>query len=780
MAKLEEKELKIKEADRNLYLICDRVASTAAPYQCDLKGKEDGYLSPDQYENGVEYKDGDVPVGVFQPSVGGDCTLENGGSGKYVSGTGFKYEEKTSFGTQRSIEKEIYFRKDCLPYDKVANKIDFGKVKGNICYSPGYPEYDDTRCNFFGLDTKGTAEDNWEGSGVSGKDPSTSIISSIRCGAITDTYSHTKNYLKIQEGIQKCLQQAKIGNTKGGYCERLMGQAVCDIATNVILPELQQNINPRQGASAEDVERNPFTSFLGQMKANERSFNDRYAGSVYSKAGLSTNQIINKACLGAITGDWSVLTENILTAIDQNEVEPVFGPPLPESRLQGYNPLTGQLDIRYLFTYAVVSGGQRIDSEFELICDPNGPNGEYCPDDQIVSSANVPGSKFKSKRLYVSAGGVVQDNVIISDNGARFWYNKLKVTHKYKVKGESRTDTSEFSIIHKDELFAQCYFTAGTMGSGAGFSCDHIFNDEAALMSNYVIDSQITKIFPEGQKTFFPGNSMWVNLGFSVQNIQQYNQDIALSYMAVCNEGQDNEFHILENGNPTPYQTIYNEVPISSGRKLVKIFDSLPDIGSSGEEEFEAKLDEIGTGEYTHIKFVNMNGFTSTNIGIFDKYYLDGVEVSVGNPIITQNLNVNNPDTKDNTAYAKLSEVLNGGDKTFRITAKSEINNIEIQLAKLSNDGKEELGYSKTFTIENGEKASEGSCNLYMRILPKAQAENIRKDNFKTFNAVSGSDEEGNIVTNVKVSDSFKASFAFKKPRFGDNNEQLQNVNYFS
>ncbi|MCA9459096.1 MAG: hypothetical protein KC550_00945 [Nanoarchaeota archaeon] len=768
-----EKELKIKEADHTLYMICDRVASTAAPYQCDLNGKEDGFLSKEQYENGVEYKDGDIPVGVFKPSVGGDCTTDKGESGKYVSGTGFSYEEKTSFGTQKTIEKEVYFRKDCLP--EKDGKIDFGKVKGNICYSPGAPEYDDTRCNFFGLDSKGSAEDNWAESGVSGKDPSTSIISAIRCGAITDTYSHTKNYLKIQEGIKKCLEQAKIGNTKGGYCERLMGQAVCDIATNVILPELQQNINPRQGASKEDVERNPFTSFLGQMKANEKSFNDRYAGSVYSKAGLSTNQIINKACIGAITGDWSVLTENILTSIDQNEVDPVFGPPLPESRLQGYNPLTGQLDIRYLFTYAVVSGGQRVDSEFELICDPNGPNGEYCPDDQIVSSANVPGSKFKSKRLYTSAGGVVQENVIISDNGARFWYNKLKVTHKYKVKGESKTDTTEFSIIHKEELFAQCYFTAGTMGSGAGLGCDHIFDDEAALMSNYVIDSKITEIFPKDQNTFFPGNSLWVNLGFSVQNVQQFNQEVSLAYMAVCNEGKDNEFYVLENGNPTPYQSLYNDVPVSSGRKLVKLFDSLPDIGSEGEEEFEAKLDSIPEGDFNAIKFTSLSGIGSPSISVREIKIGDKIIENFPAPYIKQNLKVNDVETDNSFVIIDKLEMKKG--EKIEIKFNKKIENVEIQVISINGD--EIIASNSGFKIENGEKASEGTCNLYMRILPKSQAENLRKDNFKTFNAVSNSDEEGNIVTNVKVSDAYKTTFSYKKPRFDSDGKPLENTNYF-
>ena len=61
---------------------------------------------------------------------------------------------------------------------------------------------------------------------------------------------------------------------------------------------------------------------------------DRYEGNeFYSAAGLSTEQISNKVCLVALTGDWSALTSSLLTALGQNQVEPTFGRLFPTSRI---------------------------------------------------------------------------------------------------------------------------------------------------------------------------------------------------------------------------------------------------------------------------------------------------------------------------------------------------------------------------------------------------------------------------------------------------------------
>ncbi|MDA3856146.1 MAG: hypothetical protein PF569_07860 [Candidatus Woesearchaeota archaeon] len=761
------------DADQRLYMVCDRVASTASPYECDDKFNSDYFLSKEDVKAGFEVQRAGEVVGNIIPNIGGECDSNGDGTrdGVYVSGEGNKFKDESAYGVVRTVESEVYYQKQCLQVDKTKTpaEINFTSFSSNMCYSPGAPNFDETRCNFFGMDEEG----------VPGKDPATSIISSIRCGAITDTYSHTKNFLKIQESIYDCLEQAKIGDIKGSYCERLMGQAVCDIATNVILPEFQQNIDPRKGASKDDVERNPFTSFLGQVKANEKAFDDRYSGTLFSESGLGTDQLINKACIGALTGDWSVLTDNVLSSIEQNEVEPSFGPPFAESRLNGYNPITGDLSINYRFTYSALSGGQKIDTEIEFICDINAANGEYCPEDGIVSAENVAGSTINTKRIYVSAGASKQETVVVLDEQARFWYNKIKMTHTYKLRDETQIETREFPIIHKSEtLIASCYFTAGTMGAGAGWSCDSLF-DKDALISAFSIDKSKTKLLPEGQSTFFPGNSVFMNLVYSVKNVDTFSQDVSLAYMTVCNEGRDTAFYILNSAGSSiiSTQTLDTVNPNYLGSDPIKLYDELPELESQTVGEYTAILTGFEYEGHNALKFSNSLGLEGA-IQNIKRIEADGVLIDKSNFIIPQNLNVNNAGTENyilipftNTEFGTLEGKT---IKEFKIIFSKKPENILVTLVKTGGtNGMPYEDESNGFTIQDG-IATAGPCKVYMRILPSEQAAMLTKDNFKTYNPLAADGETSSIETNVDISDIIEKTFQFSKNTVG------VNVNYFS
>lgn len=177
------------------------------------------------------------------------------------------------------------------------------------------------------------------------------------CGCVTDTYSHLKNYLKIQKAIRSCLMQAKIGDVKGSYCERLMAVAVCDIATNVILPEiLRATEAPRSAPGLEGEAGDRNVDFFSQIQKTDKAMNQRYEGTFMSKTGLQSDQIVNKVCMGAFTGDWGMFTEDILSEIDENEVEPSFGPLFATSRMQTYILLK-----IILFAYSrAITSSQRI------------------------------------------------------------------------------------------------------------------------------------------------------------------------------------------------------------------------------------------------------------------------------------------------------------------------------------------------------------------------------------------------------------------------------------
>src|SRR5690606_36130656 len=119
------------------------------------------------------------------------------------SGDVLRYENVDGRFLSPTTEAREYVPPKCVPAqfeNGVPVKADLKGVSG-VCFSTGAPHFDETRCNFFGLDGQ---------EGALGWNPKDNIIESIRCGAITDTYSHSKNLLKIQEQIYMCLEQAKI------------------------------------------------------------------------------------------------------------------------------------------------------------------------------------------------------------------------------------------------------------------------------------------------------------------------------------------------------------------------------------------------------------------------------------------------------------------------------------------------------------------------------------------------------------------------------------------
>jgi hypothetical protein len=760
---------KLAEIDRDLYIICDRVAGLPAPYSCD-SSSVGNLKGPDEYKHGIDYSRGDKVVGQFTPRAGISTTLECNvkeqksasstavspaliADGVWVSGEGKKFKDESGAGFTRTVEEEIVMRKQCLP--SVGGKINFSSMGGQICYQAGAPNFDDTKCNFFGVDTpeNANAENNWEGAGVSGKASSTSIISSIRCGAILDTYSHSKNLLKIQQGIYDCLEQAKVGTVKGSYCQRLFGQAVCDVATNVILPELEQSFNPNSAAGGER------TGIFGQMKNNEKVLSERYGGSVLGQAGLQSDQIINKACLGAITGDWSALTENILMSIEANEVEPTFGPPFPESRLQGYDPVTGQLSIRYLFTYGVMSGGQAVTSKVELICDPSYTNAEACPDDGIIVSSEVNAGSFKSKTLIVRKGGSIQQSQIITEAPARVWYNKLRMTHTYELNGKTNTAIQEFPIAHKtEETIGQCTFSAGLLGAGAGYKCDKLFGD-SSFETAISIDESRTLLVPtmsassSSSRPYFEGNSVFANVKYQSLNDITFPEPLSVYYMGICNEDNvETKIRLkpavsVGSNSIVGYSPLHSE-KISSG-EVVKLFSTLPVVGKNIGNV--ATITNLAPGRH-YLRITNSNVDVDPTLSIN--------KITLGTEEVTGLERAYNSTYRYfvYTFTTKKAGVFNlySSDDFSKGTKVDIIINTDDypDIHKLDGVTGDEILEFQPSAI------SAGSCNVYMRVLPTAIASKLVEGNFKNYSPSTGSDAEGNILSNVAVADSFvKKSF---------------------
>jgi len=789
-AMYEEGSDELNQAKKKLFMICDRVACTASPSECsqteegkffnfDTNSNNPYTLSQTQllYDSKTEFISDDeedkilakiTDFKVINPKYDAktDCYV-NGKPGVLINAHVETYQEDPSIlGSWQSIDKESkrYLKAQCVEANwvdkegKTCNKetgencvLGGVNIQGisNVCFHEGPPHFDETRCNFFGSDPSGNP----------GWDPADNIIESIRCGCITDTYSHLKNYLKIQKSIRQCLLEAKIGNVEGSYCERLIGVAVCDIATNIMFKTLGQKTNDRTGTDDNDPHEVGFMDALKGASDGDRILNERYKGTFYSQSGLGTQQIVNKACLGAISGDWSIFTENILSSINENEVEPIFGPMMPISRYEGYNPLTGEASIMYRLTYAGVSGGQRISSEIELICDSTAKGGEHCPSG-IYNYKEI-GSSFKIGKQYIAKDGSKQDLIVIHDTNAKFRYNVVRIIHKYAIKGEEITKVYEEPITHKGEfMLASCYFSAGVLGEGAGIKCDVLFDEQADGI--YSIDSTKSYIIPQKNKVFYKGNT--ISMFVSGTAIKEYSSSADLAYMAICKGLKDSKSIKKESKSISVSDSYINTV--------VKLFE-IPDIGKAENTQYSTYslkftqeiIEELKTANNIKISFYSNDKETQEHISIDTK-------TDLGDLFQIQGLS-----NEQTVLYKEVGKISEGDnvfdiiikqddselkDKSFEIKLKSKPTNLAISIVYKKEDKEEILSFSKQdYEVDSGSESfaglQEGTCELIVRLLPEGKGTTaLLSEDFENYDPFG---ENIQTSKNLKSKDTFKTTF---------------------
>jgi hypothetical protein len=139
---------------------------------------------------------------------------------------------------------------------------DASRIKG--CYNKECPQFDNTKC--FDKDDI---------------NPPGGLWSSGMCVCLPGLQSHIKNYLKILNGAKKCLQQALIGEVRGGFCERLLAQFICDLLTEAFRYIFKSAGGGVSGAAG------GARSALGNYKENSQavsdSLSDRYGGVVNNR-----------------------------------------------------------------------------------------------------------------------------------------------------------------------------------------------------------------------------------------------------------------------------------------------------------------------------------------------------------------------------------------------------------------------------------------------------------------------------------------------------------------
>ncbi len=371
-------------------------------------------------------------------------------------------------------------RYECTHLDETTYQSSSARSAAVGCYSPGSPKYDDTKCFPWSAD-----DVNNEGEVNTYDD----ILTSSKCMCVSGVRGHLANYLRVSQGFKKCLQQAQLGEVQGGYCERLFAQFACDLVAWGVKRALGAGDavgwQPDVGAGAARTIRGNF----GTVKENLEA---RYGGIVQDRLGLSSDQLVHKACVGAITGDWSDL-ENLFRQAGRIPVEPVIGPMLPESRFTSWNPFTGEAAINYYLTLGVLSGGQEVAGSIKIMCDSRAPGGEYCPGDRPVL--------IYEENIYIPQDGSLERNLYYEDTRAKYWGNVAVLDLSYKVGGQEKHYQKKDQIRRLNSFVAQCHFQAVP----PTIVCETLAGGIAA------VEFKEARTTPEVQK-YYPGNDVYVRL----------------------------------------------------------------------------------------------------------------------------------------------------------------------------------------------------------------------------------------------------------------------------
>lgn len=539
-----------------LFTICDRTFCSASPNECDERrlAQSDTLLSTQVDEEGritgievpndlsafdthLNDESGRILQTYDSLDVGAQCDVLGGRGmkGRIVNAQVSKFEEAGSFlfradeavsvsqtGNRcvpytyseeinaelerceglATAEDRIKCREDAYSNPSFILGLDVNTVS-NACFSREAPRMDHTRCF-----------------GQAGFNPAESIIDSVACGCIPETYQHLNKLYKIQENMIECLEDVKSATVEGTYCERLISVSLCDAVTGVIfrLAGDRQVSSPAQRQYDSGQNQGVFGALLGSLQNTDNLMDDRYAGqSFYSSGrGFSTHSITNQLCLFAINRDFAQFEQAIIGDIDRSvQVAPEYAPTMPQTRFESFSPITGDMTISYRFVHNGVSGGSPVRFTYDLLCDRSRDNGEYCPEELIRASDVSPSLRTVSRTI--SGGGQAQETIAMRDTQATYVFNVLETVVEYSIGDEEKRRVHRETIRRSpgDQLqggaFADCSFGLG------GISCNRVFGSMSDI--TYFTFGQNSGIAPSqgNAGVFAPGEMVGVNVFYSAR-----------------------------------------------------------------------------------------------------------------------------------------------------------------------------------------------------------------------------------------------------------------------
>ena len=390
-------------------------------------------------------------------------------------------------------------------------KDSFSKILGGAgCYSKEHPFYDDTKCliNYASADKPI----------VHGASPLDDIILSTECMCFSGMLNHFENLRKVFTAAKSCLESAQIGEVDPGYCEKLMAMYTCDFIFFALKKILGLNADGSVIGNKKSNTQDPSKNFESASKI----LNKRYQGLLNNQFGFGSEQLVHKACQGAITQDWTGFMDTLRTSIESVPVAPQIMPLLAESRVMTYNPVTGKLAILYLINPGVWSGGQPIHFKIDLICDPDEPNNEYCNNYYVKTV----------REGIIPADGNLQETLRFTDMDAEHWYNRVMMTLDYDI-GQQHVikivpHAKGAGVIHKGQIdSALCAASLGVQGPS--IRCQ-VYGPES-LQS---LEFKSAQIVPSQVSYYYPENDIYLQL-----NIRKVNNFDDSSFLLVYWENED-------------------------------------------------------------------------------------------------------------------------------------------------------------------------------------------------------------------------------------------------
>lgn len=452
------------------------------------------------------------------------------------------------------------------------------------CYSSKDPNYDHTKC----LPNIGKKKDN-PSKYFTDVEPYDDILISTACGCFTGMYNNLEQISKILNTMKQCLSEAQEGHTSIGFCEKMLALYSCDL----VFWGIKKFLPSEGGVSDRKILREKADSPLiwERIDALNKHMSKRYEGSFSSRYGFAQSQqrIVHKACQGAITQDWSGLRNELTTLIETTPKKPQYLPLIAESRVFTFNPYTGLLTVRYLITPSIFAGNQAIHYRVKLICDKNGANGEYC--NRYAVYPRLIGGTIPPESTFT-------ENIVINDDQAEHWYNKVELELNYVFKNQPVNVTLTSTIWHRGGMIKECHLVTNPLKPSIGCS-----SFDPTFLSSLEFKGALFS--PSGKTTtsFYEGND--VNVMIGVRDVMGFDADHFLL-----------KYELFKPDRTLTTTNTDVSIPMSSlgadGKVYVNLFN-LKDVG--------AAIDKCSAIDHQMSKFVS--GLIDEYDDILDK--LDGV-----------------------------------------------------------------------------------------------------------------------------------------------------------